>query len=395
MGVRGLGTVIDQYAPDAITQVVIGDLANRVLAFDVSHLIYKYSISIRNSGKDIVNNSGKNVNHLQALYNTIYSCIRNSILPVFVSDGKPGDFKRATIEERKAKQVNAIRMYNALDGTMTTDKIKYFKRSFSIEPHMFRECKFLSQITGVSYVVAPNEADPQCASLARSVDSNVWGVVSDDWDMLLFGAPFLIRGFTTRKDKKIDVISLNVLLDRMKLTHCEFIDVCILLGTDYNEIEFNGTQRVFKIKGLTNKKVYNKYIQYQRNIRQLINGLRTENQALINAGKQPEYNIPADYIEGFDKIKAYINDMKVAIPKQIKTDWKEPDATKIEQFMCDENSFSKKIVKQQARTLFTKYNSAYIGPKKHPTTPKFHRQRQHRKYNAHSGIVSKKPHYSH
>lgn len=403
MGVRGLGAVINQFAPDAISQCVIAQLSNRALAVDTPHMIYKYSISIRNSGKDIINRSGKNVNHLQALFNTIYSCIKHNILPVFISDGKAGDFKRSTIDDRKARQENAVKIFTEMDedinemtNEMTIEKIKYFKRAFMIEQHMYRECKYLCDITGVPYIVAPTEADPQCAALARSEDSDVWGVISDDWDMLLFGTPFLIRGFTTRKDKKIDIVSLDIILNRMNLTHSEFIDVCILLGTDYNEIEHNGVNRVFKIKGLTNKKAYTKYVQYNKNIENLVSGLIAENKMSVNAGKQPEFNIPIDFIDGFNKIKAYINDMKVSIPNQIDTTWKNPNIETAEKFMCVENNFSTKIIGQQLDIILAKYEDEYLGSNKGNNVRKQQRYRQRQKhshkYYSYSGAVTKQHH---
>lgn len=353
MTVRGLGPILAEYAPEAIKDATLKDLHMRSVAIDFLSIIYKYSISIRNSGKDITNASGKSVNHLQAVFSTVLSCIKNGILPVFVSDGKAGHMKRDVIEARKTRQREAERMLNDLDDDdMSPDKIKLLKRSFKPQPHMFHESRILLEFLGIPYVASPDESDPQCAALSASNKSKVYGVISDDWDMLMFGSPYLIRKFSAKADKKFEIVTLKKVLDGLKLTHDQFIDVCILLGTDYN-----GTT---KIKGLAGKRAYEKYIQYGGTMTGLLIGLKKENEASIDKGNLPPFEFPDDYFSQFAKIKAYIKHIKVIKPEEIDVSWKRPQYDKIMEMMCTDNNFSKKIIKKNIDDMIVEYNSLHL-----------------------------------
>jgi len=72
------------------------------------------------------------------------------------------------------------------------------------------------------------EAEKYCAKLAR--EKLVDFVVTEDLDTLCFGSPNLVRGITTDSPK---VIYLENLLACMSLTYDEFVDFCILSGSDF------------------------------------------------------------------------------------------------------------------------------------------------------------------
>ncbi|XP_034071187.1 probable flap endonuclease 1 homolog isoform X2 [Gymnodraco acuticeps] len=78
---------------------------------------------------------------------------------------------------------------------------------------------------------APGDAEALCAKLVR--DGTVDAVASEDMDTLPFGANILIRQLNAKKDSKVIEYSLPKLLEKLKMTHEEFVDLCILLGCDY------------------------------------------------------------------------------------------------------------------------------------------------------------------
>ena len=59
-----------------------------------------------------------------------------------------------------------------------------------------------------------------------------YAVATDDMDVLAHGTNFQIRGFNGRKDP-ILLIDLKAVLESLGVTQEEFVDLCILCGSDY------------------------------------------------------------------------------------------------------------------------------------------------------------------
>ncbi len=87
----------------------------------------------------------------------------------------------------------------------------------------------LESVPGIIIVRADEgEAEKHCAMLCRKGEADY--VVTEDLDSLCFGAPFLVRGITSSNPT---VICLAELLAELKLTMEEFVDFCILAGSDF------------------------------------------------------------------------------------------------------------------------------------------------------------------
>ena len=67
------------------------------------------------------------------------------------------------------------------------EKIKYFKRSVIISKEQLEDCRLLLDC-GIPYINAPQEADSQCAWLAKN--GLVDAVLTEDMDILTFGSPY-------------------------------------------------------------------------------------------------------------------------------------------------------------------------------------------------------------
>ncbi|KAK9861414.1 hypothetical protein WJX84_011927 [Apatococcus fuscideae] len=97
---------------------------------------------------------------------------------------------------------------------------------------MYGECMELLQMFGLPYIIAPMEAEAQCAWL----DSNglVDGVVTDDNDVFLFGGQHVYRNiFESRKyveEYRTADVERELGMDRQQL-----IQLGLLLGSDYSE----------------------------------------------------------------------------------------------------------------------------------------------------------------
>lgn len=67
-----------------------------------------------------------------------------------------------------------------------TNYIKYLKQSFQLKTKNIEEGKKLLRKMGVRVVDAPGKADPQCAAIAHVYAKNVIGVITDDFDLLMY-----------------------------------------------------------------------------------------------------------------------------------------------------------------------------------------------------------------
>ena len=227
MGIKCLLKLINE-TPELIQNVDNSRYKFKRIAIDISILIYRIIISVRNSGADYTNQKGEITSHILGLFNKTVDLLSNGIIPVYIFDGKPPDIKNKTIESRKQIRKKALEKLET--ATNEQDKIKYLKRSSSISKEQWEQCKELLTMMGIPFINAPEEADSQCAWLAKN--GLVDGVLTEDMDILTFGSPKIIRNLTSHKINTTE-ISLEKILEKFKLTHDQFIEFCILLGCDY------------------------------------------------------------------------------------------------------------------------------------------------------------------
>ena len=83
---------------------------------------------------------------------------------------------------------------------------------------------------GVSYIKADCEAEHYCSKLCKL--NIVDGVVSEDTDTIC-GSKLVLREFSNKEDV-VSCYNLNNILYDLELNYQSFIDLCILLGNDYN-----------------------------------------------------------------------------------------------------------------------------------------------------------------
>lgn len=97
---------------------------------------------------------------------------------------------------------------------------------------MYREVQELLTLFGIPYIIAPQEAEAQCAYLDRA--NLVDAVITDDSDVFLFGASTVYRNFFADK-KYCEVYSSDRIKKELGLDRDRFIQLALLLGSDYTE----------------------------------------------------------------------------------------------------------------------------------------------------------------
>lgn len=282
MGIKRLFSFLNTYS-GIINEIKLSELKGKKIAIDISLLIYQIIIGIRNSGSDIFNNQGKSVSHIFGLFNKITMLLRNKIIPIFVFDGIASELKQKTIEKRRKKKYNAIiKMNETYD---INEKIKYFKQTVSLTKEILDECKEILDLMGIPYIIAPEESDSQCAYMVK--ERLVDAVYTDDMDILTFWSPRIIKNLFN-KNKKVLEIKLDTILNKLNLSQEQFIEFCLLLGSDYN----NG------LTSINYTIIYNFY-QENKNIKKTLEALKVHNYKVrfFNYKSIKDYYIKSPHIK--------------------------------------------------------------------------------------------------
>lgn len=109
---------------------------------------------------------------------------------------------------------------------------KMKKQSFIVTKEDFETTKKVFDILDVPYIDAPLEGEQLCSDLC--IQGKVHAVLSEDSDVLAYGTPIFLTKINTGTGTCV-CIRYEELLKEMELTTEQFLDFCIMCGTDYNK----------------------------------------------------------------------------------------------------------------------------------------------------------------
>lgn len=261
MGIKsGFNKFLRDTCLEIFEEIHISQFSFKKVAIDISLYMHKFKAVCGD-------------NWLTAFINLISCLRRNEIHCVFIFDGKaPPEkklerAKRRNDREKMEKQVYLLEeafeefrkngivtqclheLYNKgknfpkrlLQKTQKTEKIDMIwienkiqqKRNqlYQVSSKDFEEAKELFDILQVPYYTAPWEAEKMCSKLC--FDGKVDAVLSEDTDVMAYKAPIFLSKIDTSRDTCIS-INYNKLLESLGLNEHQFLDLCIMCGTDYN-----------------------------------------------------------------------------------------------------------------------------------------------------------------
>lgn len=314
MGIKNFNKLLKEYAPNSINEKNILNYKNKTFAIDTSLVLYQYITAIRKTGEDLEDKNGNTTSHIFSILQNVFYFLNKNIKPIYIFDGKAPNLKKITLDKRKKLKENAEK--NKINASTKKEEIKYFQRSLYISKKQYDECKKVLDILGIYYIQAEGEADCVCSYLVKN--NYVDAAYSEDMDFLTFGCTTLIKKY---KANKIIELNLNNILNELNITYDEFINLCILLGTDYAPT----------IKGIGYKTAY-KIIKEKKNIKNFINN-------------NTKFKIPNNY-EYDEIIKYYKEKCKIDVNIKFKT----PNIEEFKKLLISFN-FNEKVIKNYVNKL--------------------------------------------
>ncbi|KAF9242667.1 PIN domain-like protein [Melanogaster broomeanus] len=344
MGIKGLTALLSEHAPKSITEHDIKTLFGRKVAIDASMSIYQFLIAVRQKdGEMLTNEAGETTSHLMGFFYRTIRIVENGIKPAYVFDGRPPELKSGVLSKRFERREEAKADGEEAKETGTAEDLdKFSRRTVRVTREHNEECQKLLRLMGIPVIVAPSEAEAQCAELARG--KKVYAAGSEDMDTLTFASPIIYRHLTFSEAKKapISEISLDKVLQGLEMDMPQFIDLCILLGCDYLE----------PIKGIGPKSAL-KLIREFGGLKGVVEHLREK------CKKKGGVQVPEEW--PWEEAKKLFEKPDVLPASEVELEWKDPDVEGLVQFLVVEKGFSEERVRKGAEKLQKFLNAKQQG----------------------------------
>ena len=281
-------------------EIELEALRGKTVAVDAYNTIFQFLSIIRQpDGKPLMDSEGNVTSHLSGLLYRTANLIEAGVEPVFVFDGKASDLKAETIEGRIARREKAKQEYEQALAEGDLEKaFSKAQQTSRMTPDILETSKELLDLLGIPVVQAPSDGEAQAAYMCSK--GSVYAAASQDFDSILFGAPLLIRNLTISgrrkvpgknvyKDVKTEMIDTKAMLESLGITREQLVDVCILIGTDFN----HGIDGIGPKKGL-------KLIQKHGNLEAVLPAIGKEvpdyqevRDIFLDGPKSDEYDVKA------------------------------------------------------------------------------------------------------
>ncbi|XP_002967370.2 DNA repair protein UVH3 isoform X1 [Selaginella moellendorffii] len=118
------------------------------------------------------------------------------------------------------------------EAELRAEKKRNERNAETVTNEMFAECQELLQLFGIPYVVAPMEAEAQCAFM--DAEDLVDGVITDDSDVFLFGGRSVYKNIFDGH-KYVETYYMKDAESDLGLNRDKLIRMAMLLGSDYTE----------------------------------------------------------------------------------------------------------------------------------------------------------------
>jgi flap endonuclease-1 len=345
MTINGLSKFLKKNCINAYNEIHISNFAFKKIAIDISLYIFKYRLTCQHRW-------------LASFVNLVCVFRKHQIHPVFIYDGGSPIEKNAEKEERKLNReknedninilVSSLQHYyntNEIDQILIDHHNKISKANKFNQPQRllltkppinssknidmnlvikdiehkqsylvnitdedFKRTKELFDILNIPYFTAPFEAETLCCDLYKR--GLVDAILSDDSDVIAYGcSPLKELNVSTGICTQVDY---DTILEELQLTKEEFLDLCVMCGTDYNKNIFKvGPEKSYKLIK-EHKNIENIHENTKLDI-SILNHKRTRE--LFTVYSKFDVKIPYCKKPDFNKLEEFmiINNIKLSI----------------------------------------------------------------------------------
>lgn len=355
--------------------LAIGSFKRKIVIVDAMNRIYKQTIGL------LQQNEGDTNLHVESIFRFAVGLIKFGMLPIFVFDGKSPKEKSGTITKRTNDKKKFLSKCDEIEDKSSNEYIKNYKKSYTLSRAKISECKKVLDLLGICYVNSPAEADQQCAALSLYLRTSTAGVISDDLDVLMYGADKLLKSFSFNNsitaDKKTIEIDKNKIISHLRtkanmiiaiaekpvlnnFNHENFIDFVILTGTtDYNV----DPEKNIKIRGLSNKELFEICVLNNFSLPEITNILFDKD--LIDSKEK--------FAESWLNIRKVYLHPKVIDPETIEYNLKSVNKVDLVDFLCNEKNIDETFVLTQLEKMEQNYQllKAQYTPKTYQIRSQF------------------------
>ena len=269
MGIKDLFKSIRSNDDSLVVDTDFAQFCNQLIAVDASCYIHKY-VHVRPEERE----------WLITFSNLVFALRRANVHPIFVFDGSTPEAKKSEVDKRREEREKTEDRFlnlkadleefeesghinenlrnenklltdvNKIDVGKIQEAIhKLHQRCRKVDSTDIQLSKDLLEVCGIPWIQSPDgiESEWICAEMCRN--GSVLAVLSEDSDLIAHRCPTLISN--PKSEGPIwtcTSIAYSAVRDSFGLTDAEFLDYCVLCGTDYNtRIPRVGPQTAMKL----------------------------------------------------------------------------------------------------------------------------------------------------
>lgn len=257
MGIKDIKPFLKNQSVNCDRKIPLQMLSGEKIGIDALNWVFTYIMPV---GKNVVNAQEDILQPISQdeIYNgMVEECAKfiakfvdHDIIPVWIWDGVSQDNKTATkVERKKSKQASIDKMTTLHEQLLAMNPFerppelmemyrKLVSRNIHIKRATIEKIKLFTQNCGIPCITSKDEAENLGSSLC--CQKRIKAIWSADTDTYPLGAQLVVKGFEYETINGQTVVSINgtftsIIRKKLELSHQEFRDFCIMLGTDFNE----------------------------------------------------------------------------------------------------------------------------------------------------------------